>query len=128
MERIEAVPKRRLWLGVLCGYLALGATLQELPVYVGTKFGQGPLVAGLVVGAAFAAAALVRPFAGRAGDAGRARLVVVTGGAITAVAALGHLLAPNVGVLLLARLLMGAGEAALFSGGLPWVLSGTPAD
>jgi MFS family permease len=128
MEKPEAVPVRRLWVAVLCGYLALGATLQELPTYVVSEFGQGPAVAGLTVGLAFAATAFVRPFAGRAGDAGLARPVVMAGGAMTALAALGHLLAPDIGVLLAARLLMGAGEAALFSGGLPWVLYGTPAD
>jgi MFS family permease len=127
MEEPRPVPVRRLWLAVLCGYLALGATLQELPAYVVTEFGQGPAVAGLTVGLAFAATALVRPFAGRAGDAGLARPVVMAGGVMTALAALGHLLAPDIGLLLAARLLMGAGEAALFSGGLPWVLSGTPA-
>ena len=128
MDEPEAVPVRRLWVAVLCGYLALGATLQELPTYVVSEFGQGPAVAGLTVGLAFAATAFVRPFAGRAGDAGLARPVVMAGGAMTALAALGHLLAPDIGVLLAARLLMGAGEAALFSGGLPWVLAGTPAD
>jgi len=123
----EAAPVRRLWLAVLCGYLALGATLQELPGYVVHRFHAGPAVAGLAVAAAFAATAVARPFAGRAGDAGLARPVVTMGGVLAAVAGVGHLLAPDVGVLLLARLLMGAGEAALFSGALPWVLAGTPA-
>jgi MFS family permease len=127
MQRTDPAPVRRLWVGVLCGYLALGATLQELPGYVVSEYRQGPAVVGLVVGAAFAATALTRPFAGRAGDAGKARSVVMAGGAITALAAAGHLIAPNVAALLVARLLMGLGEAALFSGGLPWVLAGTPA-
>ncbi|GAA1993110.1 MFS transporter [Amycolatopsis minnesotensis] len=118
---------RRLWAAVLCGYLALGATLQELPGYLTGTFAAGPAITGLTVGAAFAATAVTRPFAGRAGDAGLARLVVMTGGALTAVAALGHLLAGNVVVLLVARLVMGAGEGALFSAALPWVLSRAPA-
>jgi MFS family permease len=120
-------PAKRLWLAVLFGYLALGATLQELPGYVVNRFGGGPVLAGLTVGLAFAATAVTRPFAGRAADGGLARPVVMTGGVLTTVAALAHLLAPDVGVLLVARLLMGAGEGALFSGALPWVLTGTSA-
>ena len=122
-----AVPVRRLWGAALCGYLALGATLQELPGYVVERFAGGPAIAGLVVGVAFAATAVGRPFAGLAGDAGWSRPVVVLGAALTTVAALGHLLAPSVWVLLVARLAMGAGEAALFSSALPWVLAGTSA-
>lgn len=127
IERMAtAVPLRRLWGAVLCGYLALGATLQELPGYLTGRFGAGPVVTGLAVGLAFAATALVRPFAGLAGDGGWSRPVVVAGAGLTTLAALGHLLAPNVGVVLAARLVMGVGEAALFSGALPWVLSGAP--
>jgi MFS family permease len=121
------VPVRRLWGAVLCGYLALGGTLQELPGYLVERFGAGPALTGLAVGLAFAATALGRPFAGLAGDAGWSRPVTVLGAGLTTVGALGHLLAPTVGVVLVARLVMGAGEAALFSGALPWVLSGTPA-
>lgn len=126
-DDVSPVPVRRLWLAVLCGYLSLGATLQELPGYVVSRFHAGPTTAGLAVGLAFAATAAVRPFAGRAGDAGWSRPVVVAGAGLTALAALGHLLAPSVGELLAARLVMGAGEAALFSGALPWVLGGVPA-
>ncbi|MGW7579478.1 MFS transporter [Streptomyces sp. NPDC054765] len=128
MTDSQAAPVRRLWGAVLFGYLALGATLQELPGYVVDKFHGGPTAAGLAVGVAFAGTALTRPFAGRAGDAGLARTVSMTGGVITAVAAVGQLLAPNIPSLVACRMLMGVGEAALFSGGLPWVMAGTPAN
>ncbi|MBV8931530.1 MAG: MFS transporter, partial [Kutzneria sp.] len=128
MSSAESPPVRRLWRAVLCGYLALGASLQELPGYLVARFGAGTTVVGLVVGAAFAATAVTRPFAGRAGDTGHARPVVITGGGLTALAAVGHLLAPNVGALLVFRLLMGAGEAALFSAALPWALARAAAD
>jgi MFS family permease len=119
-------PIARLWLAVLCGYLALGATLQELPRYVTDRFHAGPLVVGFSVALAFAGTAAARPLAGRAGDAGRSRAAAMTGGLLTAVAAVGHLLAPDLGLLLAARLVMGIGEAFLFSGTLPWVLAGVP--
>lgn len=122
-----AVPVVRLWLSVLCGYLALGATLQSLPGFVPARFGGGALASGTAVGIAFLATALCRPFAGRFADAGRARPVVMWGGLLGALGGLGHLWAPTFPILLLARLLMGAGEAALFSGALPWVLTEAPA-
>jgi MFS family permease len=73
----------RLWLAVCAGYLALGATLQELPIYVEQHFRADPAVAGLAVGLAFAATAACRPFAGRAADADLSRPVVLAGGVLT---------------------------------------------
>jgi MFS family permease len=124
----SGVPVRRLWLAVFCGYLTLGATLQALPAFVPARFGGGPVASGAAVGVAFLATACTRPFAGLLADAGRARPVVMLGGTLGALGGLGHLLAPDYTVLLIARLLMGAGEAALFSGALPWVLTAAPAD
>jgi MFS family permease len=112
----------------LCGYLALGATLQELPPFLSSTFRAGPAATGLVVGAAFAATAAGRPFAGRWGDAGRSRAVVVAGGLLASIAGAGTLFAPDIPVLLLCRLVMGAGEAMLFSGALPWVLNAAPVE
>jgi MFS family permease len=119
-----AVPLARVWTAVLLGYLALGATLQELPRYVPERFHAGPFAVGLAVGLAFAGTAAGRPFAGRAGDGGRPRATAMTGALLTAAGAAGSLLAPDFGMLLVARLVMGLGEAALFSGALPWVLAG----
>jgi MFS family permease len=123
MATTQPVPVVRLWTAALFGYLALGATLQELPIYVTTRFHTGPLAVGVTVGLAFAGTAAARPFAGRAGDSGRSRAVGIAGGTLTSIAAVGHLLAPNLELLLAARLAMGVGEAALFSGTLPWILS-----
>lgn len=120
-------PFARLWLAVLCGYVALGATLQELPEYVVARFHQRPFIVGATVGLAFAGTAAARPFAGRAGDLGRSRQIAMAGGALTSAAGAAHLVAPDIGALLFARVLMGVGEAALFSGCLPWVLSAVEA-
>jgi len=108
--------------------MAFGATLQELPGWVHERFGSGAATSGLAIGIAFAATAVCRPFAGRLGDAQHARPVVIAGGVLIAIGALGQLLAPNVALLLAARLVMGAGEAGLFSGALPWVLAVTASD
>ncbi|HUS21351.1 MAG TPA: MFS transporter [Aeromicrobium sp.] len=126
--RRAVAPVARLWCSVFAGYLAFGGTLQTLPGWLRSQFDAGPATVGLAVGIAFVATAICRPFAGRAGDAGRARGVVMTGGALIVCGAVGQWLAPHVTVLLLARLVMGAGEAALFSGALPWALSSAPPD
>ena len=123
-----STPIRRLWLAVLAGYLALGATLQTLPGFVVQHFHGGTTKAGIAIGIAFAATAFSRPFAGRAADAGRARPVVMLGGLLTALGGIGHLMTPTFAGLLAARLAMGTGEGALFSAALPWVLSTAPAD
>ncbi|GAB3876104.1 hypothetical protein GCM10029964_022030 [Kibdelosporangium lantanae] len=112
-------PTTRLWLAVFSGYTALGATVQALPAYVVDRFHGGPMLAGTAVGIAFLATACVRPFAGRLGDAGLSRQVAAVGAALCAVGGVGHLVAPDPVTLLFARLVMGAGEAALFSGSLP---------
>jgi MFS family permease len=121
-------PIRRLASSVFLGYLGFGATLQLLPAWIAHRLHGGPLVVGLAVGIAFGAAAICRPLAGRAGDTGHARGVVVTGGILITAGALGQWLAPTLGVIVAARLVMGAGEAALFNGALPWVLAAIPAE
>src|SRR5689334_13629233 len=85
------VPVRRLWVAVLCGYLAFGAALQTLPSYVPERFGGGALASGTAVGIAFLATAGCRPFAGWLADAGWSRPVVLSGGALAAVGGLGQL-------------------------------------
>jgi MFS family permease len=117
-----------LWAAVFFGYLAFGATMQELPGYVVGHFHQGTWTATVLVGIAFAATALARPFVGRGGDAGYARRIVLAGGLLAVLGAVGQLLAPSVLLLAGARLVMGAGEAALFSAALPWVIKSTPSD
>jgi MFS family permease len=108
----------RLWLAVLCGYFALGATIQALP---GVLTG-GPGRVGLLVTLAAAATAVTRPFAGRWSDRGHALRVARVGATLVALGAAAHLVAPGVA----ARLTIGAGEGALFTGALAYVLEGAP--
>lgn len=122
-----SVPVVRLWLAVLAGYLALGATLQVLPAFTTARFGAGPALVGLVIGVASLAAAVLRPVAGRTADAGRARAMVTAGAVLGVLGGLGHLWSPNLAVLVLARLLLGASEGAVFVAAVTWVLRDTPA-
>jgi MFS family permease len=112
---------KRSWAAVLCGYLALGATIQALP---GLELG-GAAATGALVTLAAAATAIARPFAGRWADRGAP--VARVGAALVAAGAVGHLLAQTVPAMAAARLLLGAGEGALFTGALVAVLQDAPA-
>jgi MFS family permease len=107
---------------VLCGYLALGETLQVLPGLTTRRFGAGPALVGLVIGVASLAAAALRPVAGRAADTGWARRSVLGAGVLGVLGGLGHWWAPSFLVLVGARLLLGASEGALFVAAVAWVL------
>jgi MFS family permease len=113
---------KRLWTAVLCGYLALGATIQALP---GLHLGSAAATGALVTAAAFATAA-ARPFAGRWADRGLP--VAQAGAALVAAGTLAHLAARNVPEMAAARLVLGAGEGALFTGALATVLRDAPAE
>jgi MFS family permease len=121
-------PVARLWTAVALGYVALGATLELVPTDLAQRLGAGPSTAAAVTGVAFLATAIARPFAGMLADAGRARVVVMAGSLLVAAGGGGQMLGPTVGVVVVGRLVMGVGEAALFSGALPWVLHGVAAD
>lgn len=115
-------PVVRLWLVVLFGYLALGATLQVLPGFLTHRFLAGPVLIGLVISVAWLAAAALRPVAGRAADAGRARASLLVAGVFGILGGLGSLWSPSLPVLIAARLALGAGEGALFVAAVSWVL------
>src|SRR3954449_6270295 len=108
------------WAAVLCGYLALGATIQALP---GLELGS-PATTGALVTLAAAATAIARPFAGRWADRGAP--VARVGAALVALGAAGHLTARTVPEMAAARLVLGAGEGALFTGALVAVLHDAP--
>ncbi|WP_301111370.1 MFS transporter [Microbacterium sp.] len=117
---------RRLWVAVFLAYLAFGGTLQLLPATLSTRFHSDAAFIGLTVGIAFAATALCRPIAGWAGDAGAGRRIVIMGAALTLAGTLGQGLAATEWQLLVSRVVMGAGEAGVFSGALPWVWRQVP--
>ena len=121
-----AAPVARLAAAVLCGYVAIGAGIQVLPGAARERFGAGEWAIGAAVTAASLAAVVARPLAGRRADERGPRGVVVCGGLLAGAGALGQLLAPSLGWLVVARLLIGAGEGALFTAAIAWVLSAAP--
>ena len=111
--------------GLLC-LTALGATMPVLPRYVTGSLGAGNVAVGITIGAFAIGAVAARPFAGRVADARGRRIVLVSGAAVMAVA--GALLFVPMGVLGLvgARLVVGVGEALVFTAGATWVVDLAP--
>jgi MFS family permease len=97
-------------------FTALGALLPTVPRFVEDELGGGGVQVGIGVGAYAVSAALLRPWAGRIGDTKGRRLLAVAGSCVVAVSILGYSLATNLWMLVLARLVTGAGEAAVFVG------------
>lgn len=124
-EFAARVPVRQLWLNALLGYLAIGATIQVMPEFLRTAFSGGAFEAGLVVTVGFLATMAARPVAGRIADQAGARRVVLAGGLLATLGALGHLLATSLPGLVAARLILGLGEGTLFTASIGWVLSTT---
>lgn len=121
-------PTRRLWTAVFLAYLAFGGTLQLLPLTLASRLQSDAAFVGLAVGIAFAATALCRPFAGWIADAGAGKTIVAVGGLLTLTGVVSQAFAGTGWQVLVARLVMGAGEAAVFSGALAWVLQAVPAE
>lgn len=103
-------------LAALAYFTAIGMSLPTLPRMVEDDLGGGGLAVGVTAGALAVTAALLRPWVGRTGDRSGRRVLVVGGGTVAAVALLGHGLAADVPQLVLARLVMGGGEAMFFVG------------
>jgi len=100
-----------------CCYAALGAVLRALPHLV-----QGHAALGLAVGAPAMSAVLARPAGGRAADRFGPARVVLAGAAAMAAGVAPALLSRALAPLVLSRLLVGAGEGAMMSAAVLWLL------
>jgi MFS family permease len=98
-------------------FTATGVLLAVTPLYVRDELGGGDAAVGTVMGAFSVTTLLLRPWAGRWADRRGRRRLLVAGAAAFAVLALGHLLAEDLAVLVLLRLLLGAAEALFFVAG-----------
>jgi MFS family permease len=97
-------------------FTALGALLPTVPRFVEDELGGGGVQVGIGVGSFAVSAALLRPWIGRIGDAKGRRILVVAGCAVVAVSIFGYAAVTELWMLVLARLVTGAGEAAVFVG------------
>jgi MFS family permease len=109
-----------------CGLVAVGSVLPVLPRYIHGPLGAGDIAVGVVIGAYAVTGLLLRPVAGRLADT-RGRKQVVLGGAVL-VALSGLLYLPSLGLagLIFARLLLGAGEGAVYTAGSAWIVDLAP--
>lgn len=112
----------------LGAFLAVGAVLPVLPRYVHGPIGAGDVAVGVVVGAFTVTAIVARPWSGRLADERGRRLVVAAGAALMAVGGAMLFLRAGVAGLLASRLVLGIGEALVFTGGSAWVVDLAPAD
>ena len=97
-------------------FTAMGALLPTVPRFVEDELGGGGVQVGIGVGAYAVSAALLRPWVGRIGDTRGRRLLAVAGSVVVAVSIAGYALATELWMLVIARLVTGAGEAAVFVG------------
>lgn len=100
----------------LAYFLGLGILAPVLPRYIEDVLDGGGAEVGIAVGAFAVTAALLRPWIGSMGDRRGRRILLVGGSAVAGVATLGYGLPGGLAVLILFRLLAGAGEAGAFIG------------
>ncbi|MBF4162714.1 MFS transporter [Nocardioides acrostichi] len=94
-------------------FVAIGITIPVLPFVVTDALGAGDRAVGLVFAAAAVSAVLGRPLLGRLGDTRGRRALLRLGCVLCALGLVGHLLAQTMATLVLARLVLGAGQAAV---------------
>jgi len=118
-------PYWRLWLACFLGFNAIGMTIQVMPAYAHERLGANAIVAGLAVTIGSLATMFSRPISGRIADQSGGRRVAMAGAILGLIGGVGHVVATNLPVLILARLFLGAGEGALFTGSVGWILAHT---
>ena len=102
--------------------LSIGATLPVLPQYVKGPIGSTDLAVGIVTGAYAITGLACRPIAGSIADDRGRRPVVVAGAIVTVVASLLYFVPFGVAGLLVARLILGAGEGVVYTASSAWVV------
>lgn len=106
----------RLTAAVLLFFVAAGMFVPATPRFAAGPLGGDALAVGLVVGSFSLSSILLRPLAGRWTDRRGRRLMLIAGSVLQVMAAAGHLAADSLGVLVVARLLLGGAEAVFFVG------------
>ncbi|MFN2390256.1 MAG: MFS transporter [Actinomycetota bacterium] len=103
-------------LATLGYFVCVGALLPTLPLYVEGPLDGSTVSVGLTIGLFSLSAVLIRPLIGRVGDARGRRPLMVAGAALVGVAVMAYVAADSLALLLLLRVVAGAGEAAFYVG------------
>ncbi|HST69600.1 MAG TPA: MFS transporter [Solirubrobacterales bacterium] len=109
-----------------CGLVAVGSVLPVLPRYVHGPLDSGDLAVGVVIGAYAVTGLLLRPVAGRLADTRGRKPIVLAGAVLVAVSGLLYLPSLGIAGLIVARLLLGAGEGAVYTAGSAWIVDLAP--
>ncbi|MBA3808152.1 MAG: MFS transporter [Solirubrobacterales bacterium] len=115
-------------LSALLAFVAIGATLPVLPPFVRGPLHASDLAVGVVVGAFALTSIVCRPLAGRQADLRGRRIVLVCGSLAMALGGALYLLSDSVATVVLARLVVGAGEGAVYTAGATWAVDLAPED
>jgi len=107
---------------------SVGVVLPVLPVYIDGPLGGGDFAIGFLVGAFAFTGIASRPLAGYLADTRGRRLVAIIGSLLAVAAGILYFVPGGIGVLLLSRLVLGAGEGMVFTAGAAWVVDLAPAD
>ena len=110
------------------GLIAVGSVLPVLPRYVRGPLDSSDLAVGIVIGSYAVTGLLLRPVAGRLADTRGRRPTVLVGALLVSLSGLLYL--PHLGIpgLIFARLVLGAGEGALYTAGSAWIVDMAPAE
>ena len=111
-ERLITGPFVRVWLGTFAGFASFGFLLLTLPLYVHDELDRGSVAIGIAVGSASITAVLLGPRAGRLADRRGRRPLILGGTAVMIGCYLLLALGPSLPLVVLIRLVAGAGEAA----------------
>ena len=87
---------------------------------------RGNVAVGVVIGSYAVTGLLLRPFAGRFADRRGRKPTVLVGSILVAVAGFLYLLPLGVAGLIVARLVLGAGEGTVFTAGSAWIVDLAP--
>jgi len=109
-----------------CGLVAVGAVLPVLPRFVRGPLDSGNVAVGVVIGSYAVTGLLLRPLAGRLADRRGRKYTVLLGSLVVAVGGFMYLLPLGVPGLIAARLVLGAGEGAVFTAGSAWIVDLAP--
>lgn len=115
-ERIFTKPFLVLAASGLLFYLSMAATQPVLPRFVKDELDGSDITVGLVMGSMAISAICIRPFLGWVGDTKGRRLLIALGGVSSFAGLAVHFVAVNVPILVVGRLLVGAGNAAFLVG------------
>ena len=102
----------RVWLGTFAAFASFGFVLLVLPLYVKDELDRGTLGVGVAMGAASITAVLGGPPVGRIADRRGRRLMIVVGAVVMVACYVALALEPSLPLVVLIRLIAGAGEAA----------------